>query len=311
MSILAFRPLRADDVAACTALLRADGARGALLDGDLLIHLLAERRLVARAFEETTAPGRTVIRGCGLSALIEPATAEQAADPDAGDFVDRLLESCRGATPRLLDRARAGVFNRACKLHMVVLDFVVDESNAAQIPAVTALAHSAFISAHSGYGLTSLLGVLRPWERKAANQRASLLAMGCRAETASRLDDSQVFVLDAAQIARHPYHVLQGLFVRRTPRLALTAAQQDLLELACHGFDDASIAADLNVTLHTVHKRWRAIYARAADALPELLSPPVEPAARVGRGLEKRKLLVEYARHHPEELRPWSAAGPR
>ncbi len=307
--MLRFRPLRAVDVAACAALLRAEGVRGALLDEPLLVRLLAERRLVARVFEETAGAGPATVRGCGLSALIAPEAAASAAREDAGDFVDRLLASCRDAAPQLLDRARTAELNRAGRLHMVVLSFALGESDAARIAAVTAVAHSAFLNAHSGYGLDSLIGVLRPWERKAAEYRASLIAMGCRPQPASRLDGSQVFVLDAAQIARHPYHVLQGLFVRRTPQLALTAAQQDLLELACHGFDDAAIAADLGVTLHTVHKRWRAIYARVADALPGLLACPVEPAAHAGRGLEKRKRLVEYARHHPEELRPWPAPG--
>jgi len=311
MSLLAFRPLRASDVAACVALLRAEGARGALLDATLLVRLLAERRLVARVFEETGAAAGGTVRGCGLSALIPPAAAARAADPDAGDFVDRLLNSCRGPAPDLLDRAQVAVLNRRGALHMVVLDFVVDERDGDQVAALTALAHSAFIAAHSGYALNSLIGVLRPWERKAAGYRASLVAMGCREAPASRVDGSQVFALDAAQIAAHPYHVLQGLFLRRAPRLALTAAQQDLLELALHNFDDAAIAAELGVTLHTVHKRWRAIYERVGDALPGLLAEAAAPVTRSGRGLEKRKRIVEYARHHPEELRPWSAAGPR
>lgn len=306
MSILAFRPLRPSDVPAAVALLRAEGARGALLEAALLARLLAERRLIARAFEQTETDGRIVLRGCGLSALLEPEPAERAARGGVGDLVETALASCRGAAPWLLDRPRVALLNRARRLHMLILDFAVDTSPGAPVQAVTALAHTAFVQAHGGYNLRSLIGVVRPWERKAEAYRASLLSMGCRPVPAAA-DGTQVLVLDAEEIARQPFHLLQPLFLHREPRLALTPAQQDLLELACLGFDDEAIAAQLHVSLHTVHKRWRAIYARAADALPALVSAAAGGTAKGVRGGEKRKRLVEFARAHPEELRPWPA----
>jgi DNA-binding CsgD family transcriptional regulator len=306
MAILGFRPMRAADVTAGTALLSAEGARGALVDAALLRRLLGEHRLVARVVEEADAADGATLRACGLSARIDPATAARATQAEHGDFVEWLLRSCHGPAPPLLDRAATGALRRDGRLHMVVLGFAIDASDPAEVPAVTAMLHSAFMAAHSGYGLESLIGVVRPWERKAAGYRSSLLAMGCRAGPVSRVDGSQACVLDAAQIARQPFHVLQGLYTRRPPRWMLSGAQQDMLELAVHGSDDAAIAAALGITLHTVHKRWRAIHARAGDALPGLLpAPPAPPAAR---GPDKRKRLVEYARQHPEELRPWPAA---
>lgn len=306
MSIFAFRPLRPADVPACVALLRAEGARGALVDAALLARLLAERRLLARAFEERDAAGRAVLRGCGISALLEPEAAERAAVGGVGDLVEASLASCGGDAPLLPDRPRVAQLNRAQRLHMLILDFVVDDSPGAPVEAVTALAHSAFVQAHSGYGLRSLLGVVRPWERKADAYRASLLAMGCR-RLAAAADGTELLILDAEQIAAQPFHLLQPLFLRRAPRLGLTPAQQDLLELACLGFDDEAIASELNVSLHTVFKRWRAIYARAAEALPALLRAAAGNGAAGVRGGEKRKLMVEFVRAHPEELRPWPA----
>jgi len=285
-------------------MLRAEGARGALLDAALLARLLVERRLIARAFEETAVTGRSVLRGCGLSALLEPEVAERAAAGGVEDLVEAALESCRGHAPLLADRSRVAQLNAARRLHMLILDFVIDASPAAPVESVTALAHTAFVQAHGGYGLRSLLGVVRPWERKADAYRASLMAMGCRPAPAAA-DGTETMFLDAEQIARQPFHLLQLLFLHREPRLGLTAAQRDLLELAGMGFDDAAIATELSVSLHTVYKRWRAIYARAAEVLPAVVGAAGTGADGV-RGTEKRKLLVEFARAHLEELRPWS-----
>jgi len=77
--------------------------------------------------------------------------------------------------------------------------------------------------------------------------------------------------------------------------------------IVARAFDDAAIATALSVSLHTVHKRWQAIYARAAEALPEVLGATAAGHDMAGvRGVEKRKLLVEFARAHPQELRPWA-----
>jgi DNA-binding CsgD family transcriptional regulator len=308
MTMLTTRPLRPADVPACASLLRAGGARGALLDHVLLARLLAERRLIARVVEEATAAGGCRLRGCGLSALLAPEAAESAARGEIPGLVETALASCRGDSPLLLDRSRAGALCTANRLHMLVLDFGIDSAPDCAVEEVTALLHNAFIQAHSGYGVRSVLAEVRPWELKAEAYRASLLAMGCRPAPPAA-DGSQVMALHADQIAGQPFHLLQPLFLRRAPRLRLTPALQDVLELACLGFDDGAIAQQLHVSLHTVQKRWRAIYARAAETLPALLRerPRVTADASAVRGAEKRRRLVEYARTHPEELRPWSA----
>ena len=62
-SMFMFRPLRPADVPGCVALMRDDGARGALLDAALIARLLQQRRLVARAFEEVRADGGALCCG--------------------------------------------------------------------------------------------------------------------------------------------------------------------------------------------------------------------------------------------------------
>ncbi|MCS7102213.1 MAG: hypothetical protein NZL99_11000 [Burkholderiaceae bacterium] len=306
MSVLSYRPLAAVDLPGCVALLRDEGARGALLDIALLTRALRERRLIARAFVESTGGGQRRLRGCGLSALIEPEFAQAMLRGGLPDPVETVLVSCGRGPPLLANHARVAELNRAQRLYMLVLDFALDADEDAHSAALTALAHAAFLQAHCGYGLCALLAVVRPWERKAKEYRASLAAMGCRALTPAA-DASQVFELTAEHIAQHPFHLLQALFVRRRPRLGLTPAQQDLLELATFGWDDREIARGLGISPHTVHKRWRAIYERAS--LLPALAPAGAAEGSGRRGTEKRRLLVEYARAHPEELRPYARRG--
>lgn len=296
------RPARAGDVPGCVELLALEGARGAWLDVAWLQSLLAQRRLLWYVFEEA-AGSRAVVRGCGISGFVPAARATQALREGAGDWVEALLGAGRGgAPPVLLDRAGQAHWRAAAALAGVALNFAIDTAPGAPAGAVAALAQTVFVQAHSGYGLALMLAEVRPWEGKAPAYRASLRAMGCAETAPCPRSGTQLLWLDAQRIAEAPYHVLQPLFVRDAPRLGLTPAQQDVLELAVLGADDRSIALALGVSPHTLHKRWRAIHARA-DAVLGHAPPPAGSLPR--RGAEKRAPLVEYVRLHPQEIRPW------
>lgn len=56
-------------------------------------------------------------------------------------------------------------------------------------------------------------------------------------------------------------------------------------------------------------KLWRQVHQRAQDAMPGLFGASDPVASREGgRGPEKRRVLLQYLRQHPEELRPYSAS---
>ena len=98
------------------------------------------------------------------------------------------------------------------------------------------------------------------------------------------------------------------LFFYTPPRLYFKSSEQELLRLALIGRSDAEIAAALHVSPSTVQKRWQGIYERAAAVVPELFPPQaMTEAASPTRGVEKRRHLLAYLRHHPEELRPIAA----
>ena len=90
------------------------------------------------------------------------------------------------------------------------------------------------------------------------------------------------------------------------PRFFFRPWEQDILHLALLGKSDAEAMAALHISHSTVQKRWRTIYERAAAVLPTILPQEAiaEKASSQTRGSEKRRHLLAYLRHHPEELRP-------
>jgi len=92
------------------------------------------------------------------------------------------------------------------------------------------------------------------------------------------------------------------LFAYEPPRLGFGAREQQILQRALLGETDAETAEALHLATDTVKARWRGIYGRVAERAPELL--PQGEGADLKRGAEKRRHLLHYLRHHPEELRP-------
>jgi DNA-binding NarL/FixJ family response regulator len=95
------------------------------------------------------------------------------------------------------------------------------------------------------------------------------------------------------------------LFFYNPPRFFFRSLEQELLRYALLGRSDSELSTILHISASTVQKRWHTIYERAAVTAPELF--PCEASAGSGRqtrGTEKRRHLIAYLRHHPEELRP-------
>lgn len=307
-TLLLVRPFLTRDLEPCAELAHKDGARGPLLDPTLLARIHARHQLIGRVIEVRGQDGRLRVVGYGLSGLADPVLVTSAHRGEMPDFVATLLHSAAAGKRALFDRCNGAGLPARGKRCMVVLNFVIDPTLHGLEDCATALLHAAFLEAHSGYALASLTAEVRPWEQKSAPYRASLRAMGCDESPVHPEGGTTALWLDAASIAAQRFHLLQPLFASNAPRLELSPAQREVLELAALGFEDARIAEALDVALDTIRKRWRAIHERVLDRMPELFSSsPVRDAGsrnRAVRGPEKRRTLVEFARTHPEELRP-------
>ncbi|HTD02769.1 hypothetical protein [Undibacterium sp.] len=306
MSQFSYRPTRPSDVARCAELFMQGGSRGTLLDEALLIQLVNEHAFVACVFEELAFDGTAKIWGCGFSAFVRPETAALACRGEIPDLVDTLMYAHRGPAPLLLNRIEQARLNAAGQMHLVMLNFAIDDSPAAPVMEINAVCNKAFLASHSGYGLRTYFMEISDHERKAPMHRQSALAMGCQVAPVREGSTAQVFFLHAEMFNEHPFHTLRMLFMRQPPRLGLSPAQQDQLALALSGCTDEEIAAELGITWNTVRKRWRAIFQRTDQALPGLLGNCPETDSGAVRGVEKRRPLLIFLEEHPEELRPWA-----
>ena len=85
-------------------------------------------------------------------------------------------------------------------------------------------------------------------------------------------------------------------------RLGLTLAEQRVALRALDGASDRAIAHALGLSTETVRSNWRSLYQRLAHVLEDTGS--VQPGDDASRGLEKRRVAIEYLRQNLHELRP-------
>lgn len=99
------------------------------------------------------------------------------------------------------------------------------------------------------------------------------------------------------------------IFCYKPPRLFLKPAEQKLLLHALLGETDEEVASQLGLSRSTIKKRWQSIYERAEAVAPEVFFGAAQETGKdslsdARRGAEKRRYLLEYVRHHMEEIRP-------
>ncbi len=94
---------------------------------------------------------------------------------------------------------------------------------------------------------------------------------------------------------------LLDMFRYEPPRFLFSPLEQELLQCALFGDTDGELSEFLSVSPVTLKKRWLHIYDCVAASDVTLLGG----VGRDGkRGMEKKRHLLQYLRHHPEELRP-------
>lgn len=96
-------------------------------------------------------------------------------------------------------------------------------------------------------------------------------------------------------------YFMMRVFSHQNPTIIFTEPQREVLLQARIGKSDTEIAEALCVSMDAVKDRWKKIYAKAEDSVPNLL-PPVRSE---GRGPEKRRMLMSYLENHPSEFWPF------
>lgn len=95
-----------------------------------------------------------------------------------------------------------------------------------------------------------------------------------------------------------------ALFVYTPPRFYFNNVEQELLQRALFGETDAELAGALCRSLWTVKTQWLTIYERVAAVDTKFFGSSSNDSQK--RGQEKKRVLLNYLRLHPEELRPHS-----
>jgi len=92
--------------------------------------------------------------------------------------------------------------------------------------------------------------------------------------------------------------------------LGLTLAEQRVALRSLDGAPDRAIAESLGLSGETVRANWRSIYRRLSNVLAGVdgLRPR---GVTTARGLEKRRVAIEYLRQNLHELRPSVPSAPR
>ncbi len=301
MSWFRFRPAIVSELARCAELVRAQDGDATVLGFERLARLADRRQLIHHVFVEDRADGSSQVWGAGFSVLVGGEVARQAVQGGIDGLVEWLTRPRAAGHGPVLAPAQQTAARQEGDLHAVVLGFAIDPHPACPVSQVQSLAQRAFVHAHSGYGLRSLIGEVDESLSRACDYRASLDAMGCAAAPRRPGSPTQVHYLCAADMARRPYHVLQPVFAPGEPVLRLSPSQRLQAELALLGHGDDEITRLMDVSPETVSKRWAHIFQAVDRHLPGLLWPASDRAVR---GPAKRRPLLNYLQSHLHELRP-------
>jgi hypothetical protein len=287
--------MKVQDLEECDRLAAREAEAGACLArfAGARRSLLAQGRLNAAVAEDVLRPAGARIAHFGISAFVTDACVQQirARPPSSvGTFV---MERIADRDPVILDAAATRRANSGLGLNLVVLEHLYATKTLS--PEQQALNYAkgpeSFLLVHQGYRLKEILGQF-------PEQGGRQFAL----ESGFLVRDAATHLLGITrQEARAGTYVARA-FVYQPPHLFLSLGEQQMLQCALEGSTDEELAAALCLALPTIKTRWRSVYTRVAQAAPHLLPEAGEQGRK--RGTEKRRPLLDYLRHHPEELRP-------
>ncbi|MDQ2688528.1 MAG: hypothetical protein M3Y28_11755 [Armatimonadota bacterium] len=311
---LMHRPTGERDLAECLAILQ-DGFSypNALRERlpAIAARLLAEGAMNSAVLEDMDQPAGQRLLQFGASVFLSDAFVREA---EAGMMphlsVQVVAAIIKGRSPVLtLPEIRAANARDGLNLFILHFGLALDRVNPADLPALFARIPESFFSLHLGFNLKQIIvefcddavvrfslasGFRLRTDYAAFYGRHGLPPPGCRPY---RLGVTR------EEAAESPGAYISRLFPFQRPQFCFTHGEQQLLQRALQGDTDAEASGALCIAVPTVKTRWRTIYDRVGARTPGLL--PAGGVGRAARGSEKRRLLLNYLRQHPEELRPF------
>lgn len=315
---LTYRRTEAGDLEECLCVLQQGYSYGGDPQEELPFvwrQLLTAGTLNSTVTEDRERPPGQRILHFGVSVFVTDEFMQAIRAAGAPGVSRRLVEQMRAGQSPILSREAARRANAGAGLNLLILHVGAMGGTDDQIDAVMLRAPESFFWVHGGYYFREILFELRGARARlfslsgGFHERSDYAAFYRAEGRAAPAPTERQWLLGVtrAEAEQQRGSYISSLFAFDRPRLGLRPGEQSLLEHALRGQTDEEIAHTLAASLSTVKTRWRAIYDRVVDRAPALLP---EPAWETGpteqkRGAEKRRTLLHYLRHHPEELRPF------
>lgn len=282
----------------------------------ILHRLLASPACVLTVFEEEDRAGLRVSSFCGGLFPRDEIVAAYLAKPFPALLSSVLARLAHGEEPLLtLEEVRRA--NAGPGLNLLVFPIPLGKLDwgDARAEQLRKLAPQAFVRAIGGYRLRSIYYEVFTDEIAAYLQGGGyrlLHDFSSHAGTGFIPPDChpRQLRLSADDLPPGAMSMASQMFNPPAARLGLTTAEQRVALRALDGASDRAIAETLGLSTETVRSNWRSIYGRLGHVL-------ADDTARGGqgedasRGLEKRRVAIEYLRQNMHELRPSLAAARR
>ena len=319
-----FRKTRAADLPDCLKLHPAkngaenlDPARALQAWRQLLAMTYATRSAViekhANGKPEGNGNGKPEVVGFGFASFVKKSFAEaEVANPRPG-LNGRILQSILDGDPVIASYQEVRDANTTGTLEQVILDASWKHGflSPSQVADVRVALGESYQDLFSGYCfsriLTEIVDELDAWHMQAFRtfQVVDRFDAYRAAHPGTVHPDRLLAAATIESMSVDPYSVASGLFQhRRLPQLGFTQGEQELLEAALEGMDDAVAAEFISVSLPAIKRRWATIFQRVAAIRPDICPPDGDGT----RGIQKRQRILTYVRNHPEELRPFDPA---
>jgi hypothetical protein len=313
-----FRLATEHDLPTCRTLLHP-GFRASPAVRDQMVRLwtelLASRPGTFGVIEDSARPHPDAIEAFGFSVFVTDRFAEAICGCPRPYLAALIYEDMLGGRSPVLSQGEIRDANASDGLNLAVLHFGLRDPDMTKERTQRALqaGMAAFYFFHGGYKLKVLL------QEVYGKQQADYVCAG-GGRVFGDFDGSAGVGVAGAPAEHRPFLFVQSrkwvtpaavsplssLFHTPKPQLGFSPTEQHVLVRALLNESDVEIAAALSVPLDAVKKAWRRIYERMATAIPYLLDRPEQAELTNHRGREKRRHLLEYLRHHLEELRPYS-----
>ena len=275
----------------------------------LLGQLIASPASTFTVFEDDSSSGLQVVSFCSGLFLREEIVEEYLAAPYPGLVSAVLGGLLNGQRPLLtLDEIRKANSGSGLTLGVFPIAHGRLAWSDPRTEQLRKLAPQAFLRDISGYRLRAIYYEVFTDEIAAYLQAGGyrlLHDFSARAGTGFLRPDCKprMLRLSGSDLPPGAMSMATQMFDPPKAQLGLTLAEQRVVLRALDAAPDREIAEALGLSTETVRSHWRSIYRRLSHVLPAMEAPAQRVDAS-SRGVEKRRVVIEYLRQNMHELRP-------